>query len=178
MLLFWEHFCLLKPRLHSSLVKGIVLTGACFEQISMKSDAHSHTGGPASTLEWKYVSSGKGIHMHSCGRAIAAVSMPTSLLFCQPHLAGPFFLMLQNRELGKESTCPSFSTLCQLFMSQAVIGAFHDVLLMSNMLAAVYYASCRTWRSGVWYQQFCSVCAPLSFWESWQPWNDTLNSEH
>lgn len=144
----------------------------------MKSDARSHTGGPASTLEWKYVPSGKGIHMHSCGRVIAALSTSTSLLFCQPHLAGHLLLMVQNRELGRESTCPSFSTLCPLFMSQAVIGAFHDVLLTSNMLAAVYYASCRTWRSGVWYHHSFSLCAPLSFWEQWQPWNDTVNPGH
>lgn len=131
-------------------------------------------------LEWKYVPSNEGTHMHSCGRAIAAVSTPTSLLFCKPHLAGPLFLMVQNREWGKESTssCPSFSTFCPLFMSQAVIAAFHDVLLTSNMLAAVYYASCRTWRSGVWYQQSCSLCAPLSFWEQWQPWNDTVSHGH
>lgn len=146
----------------------------------MRGDARSHTGVPASTLEWKFVPSSEGIHMHSCGRVIAAVNTPTSLLFCQPDLAVPGFLIVQNRDLGKESpsSCPSSSTLCPLFMSQAVIGAFHDVLLTSNMLVAVSYASCRTWRSGVWYQQSCSLCAPLLFWEQRQPWNDTVSSGH
>lgn len=104
------------------------------------------------TVEWKSVPSGEGTHMHSCGRVIAAVSAPTSLLFCQPHLAGPLFLMVQNIETakGNPSSCPSSSTLCPLFMSRAVIGAFQDVQLTSKTLVAVYYyASCRTWRSGV-----------------------------
>lgn len=75
-------------------------------------------------------------HMHSCGRVIAAVSAPTALLFCQPRLAAPLFLMVQNRETaeGSPSSCPSTSTLCSLFISRAVIGVFHDVQLASNTL--------------------------------------------
>lgn len=46
--------------------------------------------------------SSEHIHMHSCGRVIAAVSASTSLLFCQPRLAGPLFLMVQNKETAKE----------------------------------------------------------------------------
>lgn len=64
--------------------------------MTRKRAARPHAGEPA--LQGKYVPSGERTHVHSCRRVIAAVSAPTFLLFRQLHLAGPLFLMVQNRE--------------------------------------------------------------------------------
>lgn len=131
----------------------------------MKRAACRHTGGPALTLEWKYVPSSE--HMHSCGSDCSCQHANLSPVLSTPSCWASLSYGAEHC-WARKAPLPVLHP--QAFAQYLWARLSSEPSVTSNMLFAVYDCSCRTRRSRVRYQQPCSPCAPLSFWERASRW--------